>query len=105
MRRVPPPGGGMWLDHVWWPDVTAPEYLAAREEFEQRQRVRRARIMARIAAERGEVLSFPGDGGVPVGPEDYAPRSSEAAPGLDDDPEIGDPGRYVPSRPPRISGC
>jgi len=80
MRRVPPPGG-MWLDHIYYADTSSPEYLAARAAFEQRRRARRARLMARIEAERG---SCQGQGqGIRIGEFD----------------DSGDSGGFVPPRP------
>jgi hypothetical protein len=61
MRRIPAVPGGAWLDHVWWPDKSAPEYLVARAAFYKRFRLRMARIMAMIELERGELLSWPGE--------------------------------------------
>jgi hypothetical protein len=55
MQRVTPPGpGGEWVDHVFYPDTSAPEYLVARAAFDERRRARRARLMA--ALERDGLL-------------------------------------------------
>jgi hypothetical protein len=57
MRRRPDPDpGGAWVDHVWFPDVSRIEYLLARAALDERRRVRRARLVARIEAERDGLL-------------------------------------------------
>jgi hypothetical protein len=51
MRRIPDPGGA-WLDHVWYPDTSKPEYLVARAAFDERCRARKARLMAKLEEEK-----------------------------------------------------
>lgn len=51
MRRFPPPGGA-WIDHIWFPDTSVPEARAAQSALDERRRVRRARLLALIEAER-----------------------------------------------------
>jgi hypothetical protein len=50
--------GAEWLDHVFYPDTGSPEYLAARAAFDERQRARRARLLAHLGRERGEELTL-----------------------------------------------
>jgi hypothetical protein len=52
MRRNTPPGGA-FIDHIWYPDATSPGARAAQEALDERRRVRRARLLALIEAERG----------------------------------------------------
>ena len=54
MRRVE--SAGQWVDHVWYPDTSAPEYLVAKAALDERRRARHRRALERIEAERGEEL-------------------------------------------------
>jgi hypothetical protein len=83
--RRNPSAGGQWIDHVWYPDVTAPECVAARAAFEERRRVRYARVMALIEAEDG-----------PPTDDDEFDYDEEF-----DDQEIGTSSGFVPPLPPR----
>jgi len=51
MRRIPDPGGA-WVDHVWFPDRSAPECLAAQVALNERRRARAARLLAKLEGER-----------------------------------------------------
>jgi hypothetical protein len=53
MRRRPDPDpGGAFLNGIWYPDTSRIEYLVARAAWDERRRARRARLLARIEAER-----------------------------------------------------
>ena len=52
MRRISTGSDGAWVDHVWYPDTTSADYLAAVAVADERRRARRARLLAMIEDER-----------------------------------------------------